>query len=129
VERRARIRQGADLCCQMIEKCPSGLEATRTTPPSEDSSLGGRRVPGTWKRWHSRILVRRRGRAAFYICSGRVPWQRFHLRPMPHGHGSLRPRRESAAAYVVMRSAGALPARSRAAICRIGLLTWWKNSW
>jgi hypothetical protein len=27
-----------------------------------------------------------------------------------------------------MRSVGALPARSKAAICRIDSLTWWKNS-
>jgi hypothetical protein len=27
--------------------------------------------------------------------AGLVPWQCFHLRPLPQGQGSLRPRRES----------------------------------
>jgi hypothetical protein len=53
--KRARIRQGADLCCQVIERCPSGLEAARTTLPSEDSSTRDPNEP------HVEILSTARG--------------------------------------------------------------------
>src|SRR5258707_11900502 len=60
--------------------------------------------------------------------AGGAAWQRFHLRPLPQLHGSLRPRLASAVPQLAIRSAAGWPARSRPDIARIGSLTWWKKS-
>jgi hypothetical protein len=55
-------------------------------------------------------------------------WQCFHLRPDPQGHGSLRPRRESAAAYRRVSSEGARPARSSSHLASMAGRMWPKNA-
>jgi hypothetical protein len=69
-----------------------------------------------------RIASPARGRDYAAAAIG-VPWQCFHLRPLPQVHGSLRPRSASREAYQRPISDGARPARSRPHMIRIGSST------
>ncbi len=115
---------------------PSG---TRLIAPGSAASMSARRSGrcGRTARSHRPVPARAEpiwcatlppsGRAARQWSRG-APWQRFHLRPPPQGHGALRPRRASWAAYDCMSSAGARFARRSPAIVAIGTSTWWKNA-
>lgn len=75
------------------------------------------------------------GSHLFQPWANPYPWHFLNLRPLPHGQGSLRPalakrRCNSASSWASrdMMVAGGLPARSSAAISRIGRSIWVKNA-
>ncbi len=60
--------------------------------------------------------------------AGARPWHCLYLRPLPHGHGSLRGTSAKMRSSAGITSFTSRPLRMRPAMIFIGNATWWKNS-